>query len=282
MKRLGIMQGRLSPPISDRIQAFPGDAWRDEFQRCRDLGLCCLEWIFEFSSMHQNPICSDSGISEILSLAKKYDVHVNSLIADYFMEKRLFGNDKSEIEHSIGMLKFLIEQCRKCGIPIIELPFVDSSAIKGKRDKQQIIENLREPLVMAKESDIKISFETSLPPVDFREFILAFRPFHVFVNYDMGNSASSGYDPDEEIRLLGKYIINVHIKDRVSGGGTVPLGEGDTPFLKIFKLLFQLGYKGDFILQAARQDLRGSKEKKDFVETVRGYIEFVREFIGER
>ena len=31
----------------------------------------------------------------------------------------------------------------------------------------------------------------------------------------MGNSASFGYDPDEEFFQVGKYIRNVHVKDRV-------------------------------------------------------------------
>ena len=48
----------------------------------------------------------------------------------------------------------------------------------------------------------------------------------------MGNSASLGYDAQEEIDLLGNKIINVHIKDRIRSGTTVPLGTGDTDFKK--------------------------------------------------
>ena len=98
------------------------------------------------------------------------------------------------------------------------------------------------------------------------------------MNYDMGNSASLGYDPRREIGLLGEYIINVHIKDRIRGGGTVPLGEGDTDFGTVFTELENAGYEHDFILQAARKDIFSDRENV-IIETVRSYIDFVTPWI---
>ena len=37
-----------------------------------------------------------------------------------------------------------------------------------------------------------------------------------------------------------------------SGGGTVPLGTGDTDFEALFDCLDEIGYEGDFVLQVAR------------------------------
>jgi hexulose-6-phosphate isomerase len=44
----------------------------------------------------------------------------------------------------------------------------------------------------------------------------------------------------------------VHLKDRVLGAGTVPLGHGDTDFASLFQCLAEVRYAGDFILQVAR------------------------------
>jgi len=44
------------------------------------------------------------------------------------------------------------------------------------------------------------------------------------------------------------------VKDRVLGGGTVPLGTGHTDFDVCFSLFEELNYTGPFILQAARSD----------------------------
>ena len=72
------------------------------------------------------------------------------------------------------------------------------------------------------------------------------------LNYDIGNSASLDYDPAREFKYFGKYIKNVHIKDRKKYGKTVQLGEGNADYANISKLLKKIKYKGNFILQTAR------------------------------
>ena len=47
MKEIGIMQGRLLPPVGEHIQAFPAKSWREEFAIARECGLGMIEWIFE-------------------------------------------------------------------------------------------------------------------------------------------------------------------------------------------------------------------------------------------
>ncbi len=281
MDKLGIMQGRLLPPVDNQIQAFPGDNWRNEFPICKKLGLGCMEWIFEYKTMELNPFYSDDGLKEMMHLSDLYNVRIDSLLADYFMEKKLFGENSSEIKKSVEMLFFIIDQCKKCDIPIIEIPLVDSSALKTDTDKKQLLKNLKKPLKYATEQGIDISLETSLPPEEFRELILSFRPLDLKINYDMGNSASLDFDPAKEINLLGEFIVNVHIKDRVIGGGTVPLGFGDTDFNSVFNALKQNNYSGDLILQAARQDINEYEEKKDIIKTIKDYIAFIEPYVKE-
>jgi len=281
MNKLGIMQGRLSPPVDNQIQAFPGDNWRNEFPICKKLGLGCMEWIFEYKNMDLNPFYSDDGIKEMMYLSDLYNVRIGSLLADYFMEKKLFGENSSEIKKSVEMLYFIIDECKKCDIPIIEIPIVDSSALKTESDKKQLIKNLKKPLKYAAEQDIYLSLETSLPPEEFRDLILSFKPLDLKINYDMGNSASLEYDPKKEINLIGEFIVNVHIKDRVIGGGTVPLGYGDTDFKSVFNALKQNNYSGDLILQAARQDINKYEEKKDIIKTIKDYIAFIEPYVWE-
>jgi len=281
MARLGIMQGRLSPPVNNNIQAFPVNHWRDEFSVCRHLGLACMEWIFEHPTLKDNPLCSDSGIQEIRSLSGSTGVAVSSVVADYFMARRLFGPDRAEVAEAVKMLYFLIEQCRICRIPIIEIPFVDASALQTDADISDMICNTREPFKRAASYGIHIGLETSLAPQPLKALLDAFRPLAVQINYDMGNSASLGYDPAEEIGMLGEHIINVHIKDRVTGGGTVPLGRGSVDFAAVFSTLAGAGYSGDCILQAARQDLADTETKKGYRETVQEYMGFITPFMKE-
>jgi hexulose-6-phosphate isomerase len=75
----------------------------------------------------------------------------------------------------------------------------------------------------------------------------------LMANYDSGNSSSLGYQPTEEFAAYGNRVGSVHIKDRVKGGGPVPLGNGDANFQELFECLRKVNYNRDYILQVARE-----------------------------
>ena len=61
-------------------------------------------------------------------------------------------------------------------------------------------------------------------------------PSHrIQMNYDTGNSAYWQYDTDQEFSLYGSRIGNIHIKDCTPDEYSVPLGNGNVDFDKIFK-----------------------------------------------
>ena len=91
-----------------------------------------------------------------------------------------------------------------------------------------------------------------LKPKKFLNFINNFNSKYITINYDTGNSASLGFDPEFEIKLYGKKISEVHIKDRKFKGGPIFFGKGNTNFKKIIRMLMEIGYKGNFILQLYR------------------------------
>ena len=51
MIKLGVMQGRLSPPKRNLIQHFPSNNWENEFKLCKNLGLKSIEWVFESENL---------------------------------------------------------------------------------------------------------------------------------------------------------------------------------------------------------------------------------------
>jgi hexulose-6-phosphate isomerase len=114
----------------------------------------------------------------------------------------------------------------------------------------------------AEKRGLRIALETDLAPVDFRDFMAQYPAQILGANVDLGNSAMWGWDMFSECRLYGDRIFNVHIKDGVIGGSTVPLLTGHTDFTRCFKALKEARYKGDFILQTAPdEDYLGVAEK---------------------
>ena len=119
-------------------------------------------------------------------------------------------------------------------------------------------------LNFAKKNKINFSLETDLSPVEFLEFIKFLNHAVYKINYDMGNSASLGYNSFDEISKYGKYISVVHVKDRKYKGKSVILGTGDVKFNDIFKSLSRLGFNGPITLQSYRNKEGLQVFKKQF------------------
>jgi len=249
---IGIMQGRLVPPVGDRIQAFPQGRWQDEFALAAQAGLAAIEWIFDLDDAETNPLASDSGIAAIRALSQQHGVAVESICADYFMARPLVRVAHTERSERLGNLSWLLEQCQACGIRRMVLPFVDASRIETQTDHDDVIAALQQTIPVIERTGVEIHLETSLSPDDFVRLLDRMPHPGVRVNYDSGNSASLGYDPRAELAAYGNRIGSVHIKDRVRGGGTVPLGTGNANFPALFDALRALGYRGPWVLQVAR------------------------------
>ncbi len=251
---LAIMQGRLTPPVEARIQAFPREQWASEFPNAAAAGLDAVEWIYDAYGVGANPLDTPDGISAIHSLSTAHKVAVRSMCADYFMDFTFVRATEEERAERIARLIALMDQARGIGVSRVVLPFVDSSAIRDEADREAVVDTLHRALPAAHKAGIELHLETSLPPDEFAALLARVPDPFVKVNYDSGNSSSLGYKPAEEFAAYGGRLGSVHIKDRVLGGGTVPLGEGDADFDAVFQGLRRLDYAGDLVLQVARGD----------------------------
>jgi len=254
MNPIGVMQGRLSPPVSGRIQSFPVDTWREEFFRAREAGLDCIEWIYEAGTEVVNPLRTDAGIVEIQRLVEASGVEVRSICADYYMAERLVAPDGALQSKAVEHLRWLVERAGAIGVRYIVLPFVDASSLKSPQEVEGLIAFLNSIIPIAERANVELHLETELQPVELVTALESISHPLIRANCDIGNSASLGHHPAEELTLLGPWLGSVHVKDRILGGGTVPLGTGAADFPTCFRLICAAGFRGPFILQTARED----------------------------
>lgn len=252
MAAVGIMQGRIAPPENGAIQAFPRNSWRDEFSRAAAAGLDAIEWIHDVYGADENPILTGAGQAEMRDLMAAHGVAVRSLCADWFMDRPLVDCGEAERLEREGHLYWLLGLVSKLGIRRMVIPFVDASSIKTTKDRAQASSILAVAAPIARRAGVEIHIESDLPPADLAAFLADLPGDVVKINFDSGNSAALGYAPADEFAAWGPRLGSVHIKDRLRGGGTVPLGEGSCDFGAVFRGLAALGYDGDFILQTAR------------------------------
>jgi L-ribulose-5-phosphate 3-epimerase len=265
--KIGIMQGRLVPPEPGRFQAFPRDRWADELALASEVPLSYIEWIYDLYGADVNPLTNDAG--GLQAIAAKTGVQIRALCADYFMDRPFFRCSDSECQERLDLLDKLLRLAKQVGIQRIVLPFVDASKIETQEDHQTVIRVLNAALPAAEDTGVELHLETALAGSDFARLLDRLSSTLIKVNYDSGNSSSLGFIPQEEFAAYGDRIGSVHIKDRIRGGGTVPLGTGDADLPAVFAELEKIGYQGDITLQVARsepgQEVQWARSNREFV-----------------
>jgi hexulose-6-phosphate isomerase len=267
VKNLGFMQGRLSPLQFNKIQAFPWEHWKDEFEVAHKIDLRLIEWTIDCYKFEDNPLftCQD----EIKNLMQRFKVSVESVTDDDFMENPPW---KYESGYSRERILKIISAMGELGAGILVVPLVDNSSISNCPNLFELNYFLKDLQSQLAKSSVRIAFELDLSPREVEIFINNLDERYFGINYDVGNSASLGHSPLNEIKYYGNRIINVHIKDRILGGGSVQLGRGNADLKLVFEELHRIRYEGNYIFQTARSST-GNHEKeitdsKKFVENL--------------
>ena len=232
--RLGVLQGRLSPPVRNHYQEFP-DGWEKEFELASELGLHGLEWLITLDYNLNNPIFHN--------LEKINQLPVMSVCVDTLVDERI-----TDLEFVFSCLVPLCDLLNNSKVDILVIPILDASDLNDDFKRHafcKIIKQIGETY-----PDLKFAFEAEMPPNKLLEIVQLCDNF--YVTYDTGNITSCGVDHEEFIDSFGKKIINVHIKDRTYDRQTVEPMQGDTDFELIFQKLSSINYSGNFILQTAR------------------------------
>lgn len=254
------MQGRLSPLVDGRIQAFPAEHWDKEFAVASSIGVPFIEWTLDQTGLMANPFITDGGKKRIRELREVHGVYVPSVTADFVMHAPFFRQQGDARRARIDELNIVLDACDDLGVSFFVMPLVDASALESDEDEDVVCEEMCRVVAG---HDVTVVFESDFPPERLAKFMA--RLPDCGVNYDIGNSAALGFDPVQEVGAYGQKILNVHVKDRVRNGTTVPLGKGDADFPAVFSALGKIDYAGRFVLQAARA------EDGDHVAAIQNY-----------
>ena len=252
--RIGFMQGRLSPLIGDKIQAFPWPLWQEEFQHAQKIGIHMMEWTLDQDRLYENPLMTTAGQQEIRNLCLAYDITIPSLTGDCFMQAP-FWKVRAQAQAALktDFLAVAIA-CSKVGIEMVVVPLVDNGRLDTVEQENVLVEFLLTQSDFLRKLKVKVLFESDFSPPELSRFIDRL-PTDLFgINYDIGNSAALGMDPMDEFGCYGPRITNVHVKDRILGGTTVVLGNGNADFSTVFSLLHKQNFNGNYIMQTARAD----------------------------
>lgn len=247
--RIGVIQGRLSPRPAGKLQEFPWASYRDEFGKAARIGFHSIEWIFEAARYAENPLWTEQGREEIRELVAESGVRVQSVCADYFMLHKLAGENDAELAQNRDVLAELIVAAHSVGADRILLPLLETSAVDTPELKREVVASLRAAAPIAQRYGVTLGLEMEIPGREYAELIRNVGSPRVRAYYDTGNCTAQGADIATDIAPLLDVLHAVHIKDRLRGGSSQPLGTGDTNFQGFFPALLKAGFRGDFVLQ---------------------------------
>lgn len=268
-KQIGFMQGRLSPIVDGKIQSFPWETWEDEFSIAKNNNFPLMEWTLDFERLYENPLMRKSDHQKIKSLMKQNNVTIPSVTGDCFMQMPFYKFEKKTRLTLLQDFKMIINNSAELGVKFIVMPLVDNGSIENVEQERVLYSGLDFLLSTLEETKVKIIFESDFSPLRLKNFIDVLPSKYFGINYDIGNSAALNFELKEEIIAYSDRIDNVHIKDRLLGGTTVPLGQGNANIPLCLELLEQNNYHGNYILQTARsktgEHLQGLLKYRNFV-----------------
>jgi len=265
------MQGRLLPMVGGRIQSFPGPGWEREFPLAAELGFASIELTIEMDSAETHPILDPQGRAAIRRLATEHRVALAGLGLDTAMEDPILAADPEARARSVARTVGLMEAAAETGLPMIELPLLNACGLGTPEALDALESVMAELLPRAEALGIDVLCEVDIAGPAVAAMLARIAHPRLGITYDSGNALWFGHDPDQDLPHYPAAIRNVHIKDIVPGQYTVPLGQGQVKFDRVFSHLAALGYGGGFILQAARQD--------DDLGAARDYLAFTRGLI---
>jgi len=218
---------------------------------------------------HGVELCPDEGgsfpididhkkLQEIKAIAEEKNLEIRSIATGLLWKYNLASPHPENRQRAVDIAKRVVEIASVLGaksvliIPgYVNVPWDPASEIVPYENAYENASYaIREVARFAADARVILGLENVwnklfLSPIEFRTFVDSFNNQWVKVHFDTANVLISGY-PEQWIDILGKRIVNVHVKDFKLSVGNIngfclPL-EGDVNFPSVMKSLHTIGY----------------------------------------
>ena len=223
-----------------------GNTIMEKFQAARDAG---FEGVEPMSHLNRK---------EVLVARDATGLIIPSVCGEQHWKYPLSDPDPKIRELGIEALKVTIEDAGAYGADTILLvPGKVTETVSYDQCWNRCVEELKKVIPLAEKLKVKIAIENVwnnflLSPMEAASFVDQFKSQYVGSYFDCGNVLVYGW-PEQWIRILGKRLAKVHIKDysrkiadkQGKGAGFgVKLLEGDVNWTEVMKALDDIGYHG--------------------------------------
>ncbi|MEM1136464.1 MAG: sugar phosphate isomerase/epimerase family protein [Bacteroidota bacterium] len=220
----------------------------DKFKLLKDLGFDGVEL--------DSP--NDLSEKEILAARDQTGLEIPGVVNSLHWKAPLSDPDSAVREKCVESMKSALTDCKKYGgTTVLLVPAVVNETVSYEEAYKRSQEEIRKLLPTAEETGVKIAIENVwnnflLSPLEAANYIDEFESDMIGWYFDVGNIVRYGW-PEQWIRILGKRIIKVDVKEYsrklaneegVWEGFKSELLEGDCNWQKVMEALYEVGYVG--------------------------------------
>jgi hexulose-6-phosphate isomerase len=231
----------------------------DAFKLAKDCG-------FEQIECPTTP--EEAKAEEMYDASKKTGIRIHSVMNQAHWSFPLSSPDPAVVDKSLEGMRASLANAKLWGADTVLLvPAVVNAEVSYAQAWERSQRQIRKLLPIAQESKIIIGIEEVwnkflLSPLEFARYIDSFESPWIRAYFDVGNVAISGY-PQDWIRVLGKRIVKLHIKDfkfEKNVASWMPLKEGTIDWHAVHAALEAINYKGTATVELAGGDAEYLKE----------------------
>jgi L-ribulose-5-phosphate 3-epimerase len=208
---------------------------------------------------------TQADCAELLKYAAEKRVKVASVASGLYWENSLGDSEPRKRAQAAEELRQMILIAGWLGAPtLLVIPgsvdvFFMPQRLPQKYDEvyEWASEGLRALLPLAEQMGVRLGIENVwnkflLSPMEMAAFVDQFRSPWIGAYVDVGNILLYGY-PEQWLRMLGKRVLGVHLKDFKRGVGTVDgfvdLLEGDVNWPEVASAICEIGYEGPIVAE---------------------------------
>ena len=197
-----------------------------------------------------------------LAAAQENGVPISGVAAHFLNAGGIASADEKVQQRALWEIREGLQLCRDLEAEALLVPFFGAAEMQSDDDKRRLVENLKTLAPDAEATGVVLAIEHTLRGDEAARILDEVNSPFVGDYWDMANCMSLGYDPLEEIAMLGKHVARVHAKEfekaRVTGPrtpgsypglNTVPFGSGDVPVREVLAALKSAVYTGYVTLE---------------------------------
>lgn len=199
-----------------------------------------------------------SKFKEVKKIASDNGIEISTLLTIAQFYYSLMHPDEKIWKIAIDLVRKLIDFAVIMEAPyLLIVPGVITSRVsyeKGYKRLEEAVWILKED---AEKQKVGLGIENIwgkvlYSPLEMRSFIDTFKSPYIGVHFDVGNVLQYGY-PDQWIRILGKRIFSIHLKDYLESINNIRaftyLFQGNVPWDRVMDALYEIGFDGFLIAE---------------------------------